>query len=159
MRFDKFTLKSQELIHKAQSLASQHRNQQIEPEYLLAVMLGEEEGIAKTLLRKQGASQTAVAQELELAIDKFPKITGEAVGEPYISPRTKGVLDAAFVESAKMKDQYVSIEHILLAILDERNGEAKHILSRHGVTKDSILRVLMEIRGSQRITDPHPEEK
>jgi ATP-dependent Clp protease ATP-binding subunit ClpB len=159
MRFDKFTIKSQELIQKAQSLASQHRNQQIEPEFLLAAMLGEEEGIANTLLRKLGASPTTVAQELDFAIDKFPKITGDAVGEPYISPRTKGVLDAAFAESAKMKDQYVSIEHILLAILDERDGEAKHILSRHGVTKDSILKVLMEIRGSQRITDPHPEEK
>jgi ATP-dependent Clp protease ATP-binding subunit ClpB len=159
MRFDKFTIKSQELIQKAQSLASQHRNQQIEPEFLLAAMLGEEEGIANTLLRKLGASPTTVAQELDFAIDKFPKITGDAVGEPYISPRTKGVLAAAFAESAKMKDQYVSIEHILLAILDERDGEAKHILSRHGVTKDSILKVLMEIRGSQRITDPHPEEK
>ncbi len=112
MRFDKFTIKSQELIQNAQSLASQHHNQQIEPEHLLAAMLGEQEGITWTLLRKLGVSPDGVAQELLIAIDKFPKISGGAVGDTYISVRTKGVLDAAFAESAKMKDQYVSIEHI-----------------------------------------------
>ncbi len=159
MRFDKFTIKSQELIQNAQSLASQHHNQQIEPEHLLAAMLGEQEGITWTLLRKLGVSPDGVAQELSIAIDKFPKISGGAVGDTYISVRTKGVLDAAFAESAKMKDQYVSIEHIFLAILDEKKGEAAKILTRYGITKESILKVLMDIRGSQRITDPHPEEK
>ena len=159
MRFDKFTIKSQELIQNAQSLTSQHHNQQIEPEHLLAAMLGEQEGITWTLLRKLGVSPDGVAQELLIAIDKFPKISGGAVGDTYISVRTKGVLDAAFAESAKMKDQYVSIEHIFLAILDEKKGEAAKILARYGITKESILKVLMDIRGSQRITDPHPEEK
>ncbi len=159
MRFDKFTIKSQELIQKAQSLALQYNHQQIEPEHLLAAMLGEQEGIAGNLLRKLGVSPADVAQQLEVALDKFPKISAGSDSNTYLSNRTKTVFDAAFTESAKMKDQYVSIEHILLAILDEKQGESVKILSRYDITKESILKVLMNIRGSQRITDPHPEEK
>ncbi|MCD4777341.1 MAG: ATP-dependent chaperone ClpB, partial [Desulfobacterales bacterium] len=157
MRFDKFTIKSQELIQNAQSLASNNNNQQVEPEHLLGAMLNEQEGIARSMLRKLGVSPENVAQEIAMAIDKLPKISG--AGDVYISQRTKSVLDAAFTEAAKMKDQYVSIEHILLAISDEKTGEGIKILSRYGITRDSILKVLKDIRGSQRITDPNPEEK
>jgi ATP-dependent Clp protease ATP-binding subunit ClpB len=157
MRFDKFTIKSQELIQNAQSLASNNNNQQIEPEHLLAAMLNEQEGIARSMLRKLGVSPEAVAQEIAMAMDKLPKVSG--AGDVYISQRTKSALDAAFTEAAKMKDQYVSIEHILLAISDEKTGEGIKILSRYGITRDSILKVLKDIRGSQRITDPNPEEK
>ena len=157
MRFDKFTIKSQELIQNAQTLASQHNNQQIEPEHLLYSMLSEEKGIAGAMLSKLGVSPDNVARDLNLAIDKLPKISG--AGDVYISQRTKSVLDVAFTEAAKMKDQYVSIEHILLAVSDEKNGEAVKILSGYGIKRDSILKVLEEIRGSQRITDQNPEEK
>jgi len=157
MRFDKFTIKSQELIQNAQSLASNNNNQQVEPEHLLGAMLNEQEGIARSMLRKLGVSPENVAQEIAMAIDKLPKISG--AGDVYISQRTKSVLDAAFTEAAKMKDQYVSIEHILLAISDEKTGEGIKILSRYGIIRDSIFKVLKDIRGSQRITDPNPEEK
>ncbi|MBA3017425.1 MAG: ATP-dependent chaperone ClpB [Proteobacteria bacterium] len=157
MRFDKFTIKSQELIQNAQSLASNNNNQQVEPEHLLSAMLNEQEGIARSILRKLGVSPGGVAQEIIMAMDKLPRVSG--AGDVYISQRTKSVLDAAFTEAAKMKDQYVSIEHILLAISDEKTGEAVKILSRYGIIRDSILKVLMDIRGSQRITDPNPEEK
>ena len=157
MRFDKFTIKSQELIQNAQSLASNNNNQQIEPEHLLSAMLNEQEGIARSMLRKLGVSPENIAQEIATAVDKFPKVSG--AGDVYISQRTKSILDAAFTEAAKMKDQYVSIEHILLAISDEKTGEGIKILSRYGITRDSILKVLKDIRGSQRITDPNPEEK
>ncbi|MBU4259547.1 MAG: ATP-dependent chaperone ClpB [Proteobacteria bacterium] len=157
MRFDKFTIKSQELIQNAQSMASNNNNQQIEPEHLLSAMLNEREGIARSMLRKLGVSPEGVAQEIAMAIDKLPKVSG--AGDVYISQRTKSVLDVAFTEAAKMKDQYVSIEHILLAISDEKTGEAVKILSRYGIIRDSILKVLKDIRGSQRITDPNPEEK
>ena len=159
MRFDKFTIKSQELIQNAQSLASAHNNQQIEPEHLLSIMLKEPEGIARAMLNKLGVSTNDVSRELSNAIDKLPKVSGSAMGDAYISPRTKHILDAAFSEAAKMKDQYVSIEHILLAISDEKSGEAAGILRKRGITRESILKVLMDIRGSQRITDPNPEEK
>ena len=157
MRFDKFTIKSQELIQNAQSLASQNGNQQIEPEHLLSAMLDEKEGIARAMFHKLGVSPDDIANELTQAIDKLPKIS--SIGDVYISQMTKGILDAAFAEAAKMKDQYVSIEHILLAISDEKNGEAAKILNRNGITRESILKVLMEIRGSESITDPNPEEK
>jgi ATP-dependent Clp protease ATP-binding subunit ClpB len=159
MRFDKFTIKSQELIQNAQSLASSNNHQQIDPEHLLSIMLKEREGISRAMLNKLGVSASDIFRELSNAIEKLPKVSGSAVGDAYISPRTKHVLDAAFSEAAKMKDQYVSIEHIFLAITDEKSGEAAGILREKGITRESILKVLMDIRGSQRITDPNPEEK
>ena len=157
MRFDKLTIKAQELVQNAKGLAEKHHNQQIEPEHLLAAMLMEPEGIAVSMLRKLGASPNGVAQEVALAIDRLPKVSGAV--EVYISQRTKSVLDAAFAEAEKMKDEYVSIEHILLAVSDESAGEASAILRRNGVVRDAILKALVDIRGSQRITDPNPEEK
>jgi ATP-dependent Clp protease ATP-binding subunit ClpB len=159
MRFDKFTIKSQELIQNAQSSAAQHNHQQIEPEHLLAAMLNEQQGIAAAMLRKLGVSPNDIDQELSKAIEKMPAVSGSGLGDVYISPRSKAVLEASFAEATKMKDEYVSIEHIFLAIADEKHGEAASILSRFGVTRESILKVLLEIRGNQRITDPNPEEK
>ena len=157
MRFDKFTMKSQELIQSAQTLAAQLHNQQIEPEHMLVAMLAEKEGVARSILRKMGVSPESVSQEVTMALDRQPKITGGA--DAFLSSRAKMVLENAFAEAAKMKDEYVSIEHILLSVGDEKGGEARTILQRYGVTRDSILKVLMDIRGSQRITDPNPEEK
>jgi len=159
MRFDKFTIKSQELIQSAQSLASQHHNQQIEPEHLLAAMLAETSGIAGAMLRKLGVSPDEIAQEVNAAVARLPGVSGAGTGEVYISPRSKAILEEAFAQATKMKDEYVSIEHIFLAIADEKSGEAAKILSRAGVTRDSIFSVLKEIRGKQRITDPNPEDK
>jgi ATP-dependent Clp protease ATP-binding subunit ClpB len=158
MRFDKFTIKSQELIQNAQSLAGRLNNQQIEPEHLLSAMLSEKEGVARAILRKLGVSPEAIAQELIVALDRLPKITG-ATGEVYLSPRSRAVLEGAFAEADKMKDEYVSIEHLLLAAVDDKGGDARRILQRYGVGREAVLKVLMEIRGSQRITDPNPEEK
>ena len=157
MRFDKFTIKSQELIQKSQSLASQNNHQQIEPEHLLSAMLKEADGIAPAILQKLGVSPAAMERELEEALGRLPKVSG--AGEVYISTRTKGVLDAAFAEADRMKDQYVGIEHLLLGIADEKGGTAARILARSGLTQNAVLKALMEIRGSQRITDPNPEEK
>ncbi|MDP7353843.1 MAG: AAA family ATPase, partial [Desulfobacterales bacterium] len=157
MRLDKFTLKSQELIQNAQGLASQQTHQQIEPEHLLSVMLMEPEGVARAILLKLGISPDSVFKEVSIFIEKQPKVSGAR--DVYISPRTKNVLDAAFSEASNMKDEYVSIEHVLLAISGETAGEASRILNRYGITRESILKVLIDIRGAQRITDPNPEEK
>ncbi len=157
MRFDKFTLKSQELIENAQSLASQHHHPQIEPEHLLVAMLSEKEGVAKSILRKLGISPDAVVQATMLLFDKMPHVSGAA--ETYISSKTKTVLETASNEATKMKDQYVGIEHILLAIAEAKESEAAAIVNHQGITRESILKVLIEIRGTQRITDPNPEEK
>ena len=159
MRFDKFTIKSQELIQNSQALATQHGHQQIEPEHLLAAMLAEPEGITGTMLRKLGVAPDDIARATADAVDKLPRVSGSGMGEAYLSARTRSALEAAFAEATQMKDEFVSIEHIFVAILEEKQGEAAGILARAGVTKDLILKVLLEIRGSQRITDPNPEEK
>jgi ATP-dependent Clp protease ATP-binding subunit ClpB len=158
MRFDKLTIKAQELIGNSQSRAVSNGHQQIEPEHLLASMLDEKEGIAVAICRKLGVSPRAVLQAVDLALGRLPKISGGS-GEVFISPRTKAVIDAAFGKAAAMKDEYVSIEHILLAISEEKGGDAAAILHRNAISPDSILKVLMSLRGSQRVTDPNPEEK
>jgi ATP-dependent Clp protease ATP-binding subunit ClpB len=159
MRFDKFTIKSQELIQSAQALASRYNHQQIESEHLLAAMLEEPDGIAGAILRKLGVSPAEIGREIAGALEKLPRVSGGGVSENYLSPRAKAVLEAAFIEATRMKDEYVSIEHIFLAVAEEKQGKAATILSRAGITRDSILKVLLEIRGTQRITDPNPEDK
>ncbi len=157
MRFDKFTVKSQEIIQNSQSLASKLNNQQIEPEHVLSSMLSESDSIASSIFRKLGVSPKSIEHELTISMNRYPKISG--VSDVYISQRTKAILDAAFAEADKMKDKYVGIEHILLAIADEKTGDASKILNKNKITRESILKVLINIRGSQRITDPNPEEK
>ena len=159
MRFDKFTIKSQELIQGAQGLAGQLGHQQIDPEHLLKAMLEQPEGIARSILQKLGASPERVLHEVTDALERKPKVSGAGMGEVYISPTTKKVLDRAFAEATNLKDEYVSIEHILVAITDQKNTDAARTLASAGVTRETILKVLVDIRGTQRITDPNPEEK
>jgi ATP-dependent Clp protease ATP-binding subunit ClpB len=159
MRFDKFTIKSQEVIQKAQSLAAQHGNQQIEPEHLLSAMLADREGTAVAVLRKLGVAPEGLAAEAQRLVERLPKVSGAGMGEAYLSGRAKTVLEAAFAEATQMKDEYVSVEHLLLAVIAEKSGEAGRILSRAGLTREAVFKALQEIRGSQRITDPNPEEK
>ena len=159
MRFDKFTIKSQELVQKAQALAAERGHQQIEPEHFLAAMISDREGIAVALLRKLGAAPERVAAEAAQALEKLPQVRGAGGGEVYLSGRTRAVLEAALSEATQMKDDYVSIEHLVLALLAEKDGEAGRILGRAGVSRDAVFKALKDIRGTQRITDPNPEEK
>ncbi|MFO8049862.1 MAG: ATP-dependent chaperone ClpB [Desulfosudaceae bacterium] len=158
MQLDKLTIKSQELLQAAQSDASGRGHQEIEPEHMLAAMLGDAEGMINALLEKLGVSPAAISSELAAELDKIPSVSGGAV-DVYISRRTKSVLDAAFSQSASMKDQYVSVDHIFLAIVDEKKGKAAEILKKHGITRDTVLRTLLEFRGNQQVTDQNPEEK
>jgi ATP-dependent Clp protease ATP-binding subunit ClpB len=159
MRFDKFTLKGQENLQIAQQLAERFGHQQIEPEHILRALLEQREGVIPSILGKIGADQQQIIEQLDVALEKIPKISGAGYGQVYISPRSKAVLDKAFEEAEKMKDEYVSLEHILLAIADEGEGEAARILSASGITRDRVLEALVDIRGGQRITDQSPEDK
>ncbi|KPK25409.1 MAG: Clp protease ClpB [Nitrospira bacterium SG8_3] len=159
MRFDKFTLKGQENLQIAQQLAERFGHQQIEPEHILRALIEQREGVIPSILGKIGADQKQIIEQLDVALEKIPKISGAGYGQVYISPRSKAVLDKAFEEAEKMKDEYVSLEHILLAIADEGEGEAVRILSASGITRDIVLKALVDIRGGQRITDQSPEDK
>ena len=157
MRFDKFTIKSQELIQEAQSKAMEHKHQQIEPVHLLSGMLEDSQGIVVSVLRKIGASPNEMLSDVQQALKKLPVVEGTP--EVYISGETKKVLEAAFSIASNMKDQYVSVEHIFLSLAESKQSEVARIFSRHGLRRDSILNVLMEIRGNQTINDQNPEDK
>ncbi|MBI5844930.1 MAG: ATP-dependent chaperone ClpB [Deltaproteobacteria bacterium] len=159
MRFDKFTIKSQELIQAAVSLAQGRGHQEIEPEHILSAMLAEGESVARSMFRKLGVSPNGVANEVERALARLVKVSGAGFDGSRLSRRTGNVLEAASAEAAKMKDEYVSIEHVLVAIAEEKGGEASRILAANGINRESILKVLLDIRGTQRITDQNPEEK
>ncbi len=159
MRFEKFTLKVQEAINDAQQLAQARGHQALDVEHLLLALLKAEGGIAESILSKLGSNAGQVGADLERALQKLPQISGGGAGQLYITPRLKQVLDSAVAEASRMKDDYVSGEHVLIAIADDKQGEAGQILRNAGVTRDRILKVLVDIRGSQRVTDQNPEEK
>jgi ATP-dependent Clp protease ATP-binding subunit ClpB len=157
MRLEKLTTKSQEALQQAQSLAEKRNHQAIDVEHLLFALLGQKEGVVLALLQKLGAPAGALAENLQKALDRLPQVTGSA-GQSFISPRLKRVLDSAEAEAQTLKDEYVSTEHLLLAMLQD-SGEAGKLLKQSGATRDKILNALVNIRGAQRITDPNPEEK
>ncbi len=159
MRFDKFTLKAQEIIQDSQQLAERYGHQQIEPEHLVRAILDQNEGVIPPLLGKIGAEKGQLIRSFEAALEKIPRISGSGMGQAYISPRSKSVLDKAFSEAEQMKDEFVSLEHILLAVTGEKESEASRLLARAGITRETILKALVDIRGGQRITDPNPEDK
>jgi len=157
MRFDKFTLKVQEGLQEAQTLAGNYGHQGIEVEHLLLALLAQPEGIVGNILKKLGAEPARIENEIKKAVERLPRIQGSV--QSYITPRLNKILDKAMEEAAHLNDEYVSAEHVLIAIADEKEGEASRILRSAGVTRDNIFKVLVEIRGNQRITDPNPEEK
>ncbi len=156
-RFDKLTIKAQEAVQAAQSLADSESHQQIEPEHLLVALVQQQDGIVGPLLAKLGARPDAIRRQAEGEVRRLPKVTG-AAGQ-YVGPRLKAVLDAAWAEAERLKDEYCSTEHLLVALAQEKDGAAARILRQAGVTPDGIYRALLEVRGSQRVTDPNPEEK
>jgi ATP-dependent Clp protease ATP-binding subunit ClpB len=159
MRFDKLTLKSQEMIQEAQRLAERFGHQGIEPEHLLGALLQQKEGVVPPLLGKIGVNQTQLQKEAEAVLAGIPSVSGPGAGQAYIAPRAKSVLDRAFEEAEQMKDEYVSLEHILLGIIEDKEGRAGKALAAAGVTREEVLKALVEIRGGQRITDQNPEDK
>jgi ATP-dependent Clp protease ATP-binding subunit ClpB len=158
MRLDKLTVKSQEALQNAQALAEKRSHQAIDVEHLLMALVGQKEGVAFSLLQKLGVRLTTLVDRVQKALDRLHQVTGAAAGQTYITPRLKKVIETAESAAQGLKDEYVSIEHLLMAMVGD-DGEAGKILRELGVSKDHILKALVDIRGSQRITDPNPEEK
>jgi ATP-dependent Clp protease ATP-binding subunit ClpB len=155
MRFDKFTIRGQEAVQEAIGLAEKAQNQQVEPEHILAAMLDQKEGVVRPILGKIGANAAAILNELNAAIERFPKVSG---GQQYFSSRTNTIFQSAQKAAEAMGDEYVSTEHLLLAIAAEKTGNAGQILRSNGVTSEDLEKVINDMRGGTRITDPNAEE-
>src|SRR4029453_9559684 len=157
IRFDKLTLKGQEALQAAQSHAQEKSNPQINPEHLLWALIEQKDGVVLPILQKLGVNLPTLAQQLAEAVGKLPKVQGQA--EVHISPALSKVLEDAFKEADHFKDEYVSTEHLLIALSNMKSETVGRLLQQNGVTKDAILKVLVSIRGTQKITDQNPEEK
>ena len=128
MRLDKFTLRAQEAIQSAIELAERNKHQQVEPEHLLAAMLEQPEGIVRPILGKLGANVAVVLNDTQAAVARFPRVEG---GQQYFSPRTTQVFTAAQKQADKMQDEFISTEHLLLALVEDKTGDAGKILRQH----------------------------
>ncbi len=157
MRWEKLTVMSQEAVERAQAKAEELGNQEVRPEHLLWSFLGQEENIVNAILAKAGIPAAKIAADVESALAKIPKVSGG--GEIVLSAALRQTLAQAEKEAAQLKDDYVSTEHIFLALLKERAGEVSKILRANGLTEDKVLQALAVIRGSQRVTDQEPEGK
>ena len=158
MTLDKFTIKSQEALQRAQQIAGEHNHQQIDVEHLLSALLEDLEGVVVSILKKLGANVESIRRRVQQEIERYPQVYGGGIGNMYISQRLNRVLEVALKEANQLRDEYVSTEHLLIAIADE-DGPSGRILKSEGVTRESIFKVLREIRGTQRVTDQTPEEK
>ena len=158
IRWDKFTVKAQEAVQRASQLASEHGNPELLPLHLLAALLEDKEGIVPPVLEKIGIGPQAVLSEVYVALERLPKVSGEAA-QSNLSNEANKLLDQAFKEASNFKDEYVSTEHLLLAITHLKRDAAQQILARHGATYDAILKALTVVRGSQKVTDQNPEAK
>ncbi len=158
--FNNFTIKAQEVLKKAHDLALERSHQQIEPTHLMAALVLQEEGIVETILEKLEVDVSGLADELLGVLDKLPKAGSSlsAIGTLYLSQELGRIMEQAHREAGQMKDEFISTEHLFLA-LAEVPSRAKEVLTRVRVTHENTLKVLSELRGSQRITDPEPESK
>ena len=158
IRWDKFTVKAQEAVQRGNDLASEHGNPELMPAHLLAALLEDKEGIVPPVLDKIGIGPQAVLADVYKEIEKLPKVSGSAA-QATLSNDVSKLFDQAFKEAANFKDEYVSTEHLLLAITHLKQDDAQQVLARHGATHDAILKALTSVRGSQKVTDQNPEAK
>jgi len=158
IRWDKFTLKAQEGVQRANELASEHGNPELLPLHILAALIEDKEGIVPPVLEKIGVGPQAVLSEIYRELEKLPKVSGGAA-HAALSSSANQLLEGAFKEATNFKDEYVSTEHLLLSVTHLKQDPAQQLLARHGASYDSILKALTSVRGSQRITDQNPEAK
>lgn len=159
MNLNKFTIKSQEALQNAQEIASSYGNQLIEPEHLLAALVQDSNGTVIPILQKIGTNVNYIKIKLNELIDQLPKVSGAGLGKQSLSQNLGFVFDQAQKQARNLRDEFVSTEHLLLALVETKDLPAGRMLRDQGITAEDILKVLKEIRGTQRITDQNPEEK
>jgi ATP-dependent Clp protease ATP-binding subunit ClpB len=158
MDINRFTEKLQEAIRTAQSKAVRYGHQQIDVEHLLAALLEQEGGLAHSILSKSGVQTEPLLRRLESELDRMPKVSASGGGpdQVYVTSRLNQLLTRAEDEAGKLKDEYISVEHVLLAALDDK-GAAGRLLKEFGLTGERLMQALREVRGSQRVTSQNPE--
>ena len=158
MNLERFTQKAQEAVAVAQTIAARHSHQQLDPIHLLAALMEQEEGLAPKLIGVAGVAPSAVADGVKRALAKIPGVAGTGAGQTYLGQATSRVLDQAAGEAKALKDEYVSVEHLLLALLGRHGEGAAQVLKEAHLTRDAVLAALQQIRGSQRVTSANPED-
>ncbi len=159
MRFDKLTIKAQEAVQSAIQIAEKYRHPAVDSEHLMLALIQQEGGVVPSILQKLGVIPRTVQSAIENELARRPQVSGASAVGAQITQRLKVVFDTAFDEASRLKDEYVSTEHLLLGLAGDTSGEVGRVLRANGITRDAILRALQEIRGGQRITDQNPEEK
>ena len=159
MRFDKLTIKAQEAVQEAVHLAEQYHHPAVDSEHLMLALLQQEGGVVPAILQKLGVMPAVIRNGVEAELKRRPQASGASAVGAQMTQRLKVVFDTAFEEATRLKDEYVSTEHLLLGLAADTSGEVGRLLRANGVSRDAILRALQDIRGGQRITDQNPEEK
>ncbi|MCH6574845.1 MAG: type VI secretion system ATPase TssH, partial [Bacteroidetes bacterium] len=154
---NKLTVKAQEVVQTAIEIAQNYNNQIIEPEHLLAALIQESGNIADTILRKTGGNVDAIKIKVNGLLESLPKVTGSGVGNQQMSQNLAKLFDNASEEAKNLKDEYVSTEHLLLA-LSEDKGKVGQLLRDNGISRDLIFAALKDVRGNQRVTSQNPED-
>ncbi len=158
MQLERYTVKSQEALERAQRLARERSHQELQPEHLLAALLEDREGTIAALLSKLGVNRESLLAEATAALDRLPRVSGGA--SLYLGSVLRAVLDRAEDEAAKLKDEYISVEHLMMALASDANtGPTRALLQRAGIAEDALLKGLATVRGGQRVTDDSPEDK
>ena len=158
MRYDQFTIKAQGIVQRAQDLAVQTQSPEISPEHLLEALVAQEDGVTQPILQKLGVDIEGIRLKLTQVLERNPKVQGTGQ-EPVVSQTLKRIFDLALKEATYLRDEYLSTEHLLIGIAEEKTSQAAKILRDHGVIKDQILKSLVAIRGGQQVTDQNAEEK
>src|SRR5580700_247379 len=158
MDFNRFTEKLQEAVRAAQAIAVQHGNQQIDAEHLMLALLDQEGGLARSILNKADIRVDAIRTRFQQEVDRMPKVAGSSGGpdQIYVTNRITKLLSQAEDEAKRLKDEYVSVEHVLLAATEDTGATGK-LFREFGITRERLMRALQEVRGSQRVTTQNPE--
>ncbi|MEB2333995.1 MAG: AAA family ATPase [Anaerolineaceae bacterium] len=161
MRFDRFTERAQEAAQRAAEIIQRYGHNQIDTEHILLALIEQPGGVIPQILEKLSVSPEALTERLDATLRASPKanIFGGGAGQIFITPRVKRIIDLANEEANRLKDEYISTEHIFLAILTERNTPAARILESAGLTRDRVYSAIQDLRGGQRVTDPQAETK
>jgi ATP-dependent Clp protease ATP-binding subunit ClpB len=159
MQLDRLTIKSQEALQEAQRIAQGFSHQEVDGEHLLLAMIGQADSLIPGLLEKIGVPPAKLKPDLERELARRHKVQGISSTDLFLSSSMKKVLDAAQSEATKLKDDYISTEHLLLGLLDEGSSSLKRIFQTHGLKRDTVLKALADLRGNQRVTDVNPEDK